>query len=133
MALAVTASLVLLAHPARGRRHLIGIGGGVRGGVLAQVQRGAYALPVAVGRLGVGPPHRRDWRHALGDLAWIGVGFGAVAIAVLAYFAANGALYHWRLATIDYNLHYSNETYEGSGKRGALLLTFPIERARVDP
>jgi hypothetical protein len=38
----------------------------------------------------------------------------------------------WRLATIDYNLRYSNETYEGRFTVLRYLMTFPLERARID-
>src|SRR5690606_36304617 len=42
-------------------------------------------------------------------------------------------LYDLRLATIDYNLQYSNETYRGWTHVLQYLVTFRIERARVDP
>ena len=52
--------------------------------------------------------------------------------AFLAYFAAHGALTDLRLATIDYNLSYSDETYSGA----ASLLTYPFrmlfDRSKVD-
>ncbi len=66
------------------------------------------------------------------ELAWITAGFAIVGILVLSYFAANGALSDLRLATIDYNLLYSNETYEGRFTVLRYLVTFPLERARID-
>ena len=66
------------------------------------------------------------------ELAWIAAGFAIVGTLVLGYFAANGALTDWRLATFDYNLRYSNETYEGRLSVLRYLVTFPFERARID-
>jgi hypothetical protein len=75
----------------------------------------------------------RPWFSLLDDLGWIGLGFGLVTSAAVAYFAAHGALHDLRLATVDYNLGYSNETYEGPVTVLGYVLTFPVERARVDP
>ena len=61
------------------------------------------------------------------------LGFVVVGAAVLAYFAAHGALEDLRLATLDYNLRYSNETYDGIPGLVRYLVTFPIVRARVEP
>jgi hypothetical protein len=133
MALAIITSLVLLAHPARQRRHLIGAGIALALAFWLKYNAAAGVAAVALAGWAWGPYTLRDWRPVSRDLAWIALGFGAVAAGVLAYFAAHGALYDLRLATIDYNVHYSNETYEGAGNALAYLVTFPIERARVDP
>jgi hypothetical protein len=94
----------------------------------------AYAAPVAVA-LAVGHAHdaRRSWRAIAADLGWIAAGAVALSAIVLVYFAEHHALGALRLATIDYNLQYSRETYT-AGARGALsyLLTLPLERARTD-
>ncbi len=132
MALAVTTSLVLLAHPARRRPHLIAAGVALAVAFWLKYNAAAYALPVAVAAWAWSPHPQRDGRDALRDLVWIGLGFGIVAIVVIAYFTVNGALNDLRLATIDYNLRYSNETYESPAHVLLYLLTFPIERARVD-
>jgi hypothetical protein len=133
MALAVTTSLVLLAHPARRRPHLVGAGVALALAFWLKYNAAAYGLAVGLAAWAWSRNTAREWRSGVGDFAWIGLGFGAVAAAVLAYFAANGALYDLRLATIDYNLRYSNETYEGAGALLRYLVAFPIERARVDP
>ena len=50
----------------------------------------------------------------------------------LAYFAAHGALHDLRLATIDYNLRYSDETYASPASILVYPFTLPVDRARVD-
>jgi len=131
MALAVTTGLVLLAHPARRRWHLVAAGVALAAAFWLKYA-GAYVLPVAVGVWAWGRQANRTGRTLLRDLAWAGLGFGIVAIIVIAYFAVNGALTDLRLATIDYNLRYSNETYESPATVLLYLVTLPIERARVD-
>jgi len=131
VALAMTTSLVLLAHPARRRLHLVAAGVALAGAFWLKYG-GAYALPVAAAAWAWGRHTDEDGRRAVSDLAWIGLGFGATVIVVLAYFAANGALTDLRLATIDYNLRYSTATYEGPGSLPLYLLTFPVQRAMVD-
>ncbi|MEO7270896.1 MAG: hypothetical protein ABI211_02710, partial [Vicinamibacterales bacterium] len=71
---------------------------------------------------------RLEWR----DLPWIAGGFALPLAAALAIFGAGGALGDLYAATITYNLRYSGETYAGPFAVGRYLLTFPIERARVD-
>ena len=71
---------------------------------------------------------RRAW---FGDGGWAAAGFVLGAIIVLGYFAAAGALTDLRLATLDYNLAYSQETYT---ERSPFWypLRFPVEQqARV--
>jgi len=132
MALAVTTSLVLLAHPARRRPHLVAAGVALAVAFWLKYNAAAYVLPVGLAAWAWSRDTARHWRPALGDFGWIGLGFGFVAAVVIAYFTVNGALYHLRLATIDYNLRYSNETYEGSATVLRYVFTFPIGRARVD-
>ncbi len=94
----------------------------------------AYAAPVAIA-LAVGHVHdeRRSWRAIAADLGWIAAGALALSVIVLVYFAAHHALGALRLATFDYNLQYSRETYTaGAGGALSYLLTLPLERARVD-
>jgi hypothetical protein len=131
IALAVTISLVLLAHRARRRPHLVAAGIALAGAFWLKYG-GAYALPVAAAVWAWGRATDEDGRRTVADLAWVGLGFGIVAIGVLAYFAAHGALTDLRLATLDYNLRYSTETYDQPVSVPLYLLTFPVQRAMVD-
>lgn len=65
--------------------------------------------------------------------------FGAVVAgtlapiaAMVATFAAGGALGDLYQATIRYNLEYSGETYTGVASVVRYLVTFPINQARID-
>ena len=133
VALAVAASLVLLAHPQRARRHLIGAGVAFAFAFWLKYNAAAYGIVLALAAWAWARDADRSWRPAIRDLSTMAAGFVAVAILVLAYFAANGALQDLRLATIDYNLRYSNETYAGRADALRYLVTFPLERAKVDP
>ena len=131
IALAVTASLVLLTHPERTRRHLAGAGAALAAAFWLKYNAAAYG---AVVLLAAWMWPRADATSArLRDVGWVAIGFAVVTSALLVYFAANGALTELRLATIDYNLRYSNETYGGWRDGLRYLFGFPIERARVDP
>jgi hypothetical protein len=130
MALAVTASLVLLAPMHRRRWHLFAAGLALAVAVWLKYNAAAYGLPVAMATWAWSRDRR--CRAVTADLAWVGMGFAALSLAVLAYFTVHGALHDLRLATVDYNLRYSHETYEGSIHPLWYLLTFPIVRARID-
>jgi len=132
IALAVTASIVLLAHPTRKRRHLIASGLALATAFWLKYNAVAYVLPVAVAASVWSPMPVRDRRHALADLGWIGAGFGTVTAFLLAYFAVNGALHELWLATIEYNLRYSNETYESPASVARYIAGFPVVRAGID-
>jgi hypothetical protein len=72
-----------------------------------------------------------------GRLTWAEVlevagGFAVPVAVMLGIFAAGGALRELYDATITYNVQYSGETYAGPGAAVWYLMTFPIERARVD-
>lgn len=131
MALGVTASLVLLAARNRHRWHLVAAGLAL-GAAFWLKYSAAYALPVIAAACAWRDDGARDVRHTARDLAWVGAGFAIVCVAFLGYFAAHGALMDLRLATIDYNLRYSNETYEGPVSALLYVFTFPIVRARID-
>ncbi len=94
----------------------------------------AYAGPLLIALL-FGHVHDapRPWRAIAVDAGWIAAGAIALSAVVLAYFAGHHALEALKLATIDYNIDYSRETYT-AGARGALtyLVTLPVERARAD-
>ena len=132
IALAVASGLVLVAHPRRRAAHLVAAGVALAFAFWLKYNAAAYALPLALAAWAWGRDATSGWRRALPDLGWMALGFTLVSAAVLGYFAAHGALYDLRLATIDYNLRYSNETYEGSSSVLGYVLTFPFGRARVD-
>ena len=130
IALAITASLVLLAADGR-RPKLVASGVALAVAFWLKYNAATYVLPVAVAAWGWGG--RADVKGtARGRLGWIGLGFALVTTLVLGYFAMTGALHDLRLATIDYNLRYANETYEGPASVLGYVITFPIERARID-
>lgn len=131
VALAVAGSLVIVAGGRRTPLRLAGAGIALGAAFWLKYNAAAYGLPVAVGTWAWNARDRPD-KAVIGDLVWIGVGFAVLAAVVLAYFAVHGALTDWRLATIDYNLQYSNQTYEGPASMIRYVLTFPIERARID-
>ncbi len=128
IALAVAAALVALTSRARKPWHLLMAGVCLGVGCWLKYNAAAFALPVGLAVLLSASDSRRRWT----DLATVGAGAVMVSIAMLAYFAANGALDDLRRATIDYNLQYSGETYAGITGPLSYLFTLPFERARVD-
>jgi len=66
-----------------------------------------------------------------GRFMWVAAGFSTVAAIFLGYFAAHGALQDLWLATITYNVQYSQETYHGAWSALGYL-DFPLKRAHVD-
>lgn len=69
------------------------------------------------------------------DVPVVPVFLGAVAISVpvLVFLFTHDALTDWRIATIDYNLAYSGETYTGGWWGGlAYALMLPLHRMRMD-
>lgn len=132
MALAITAGLVLLASPRRGASHLAGAGVALAAAFWLKYNAAAYALVLAAAAWAWTPSGDASHRRPLRDLCWIAAGYVAVSAAVLGYFAWHGALVELRLATIDYNLAYSNETYDSPIGLPAYVLSMPFERARVD-
>jgi hypothetical protein len=130
MALAVTAALVLVAGAERRPWHFVLAGVSLAGACWLKYNAAAYALPLSLAAWAWTRDAGRG--RAVASVAWIGLGVALVTIAVLGYFAWHGALYDLRLATIDYNLRYSNETYERPTSVVAYLVTLPLARARVD-
>jgi hypothetical protein len=124
VALVVTAAMVILAARTRRSAHIVLAGVCLGLAFWLKYNAGIYALPalaLATARNG----------NVARPAAFLAIGFGAVSVAFLSYFAAHGALTDLGLATVSYNLHYSGETY--AGFRGALdYLTFPIDRAKLD-
>jgi hypothetical protein len=138
---AIIAALVFLAAPGRGRGHLLGAGLLLGFAIWLKYNAAAYLLPLALavrcwpvgGRADFitradfknNPPYVRE-------LAWILVGAAIVSALFLGYSAAHGALTDLRLATIDYNLQYSRETYRDLTHVVSYPVTMLLERARVD-
>ena len=71
-------------------------------------------------------------RPVLIDLVQLALGFCLVPSVLLLVFALGGAVRPLFDATFAYNLQYSGETYAGASDVIRYLITFPIERARVD-
>lgn len=133
MSLAITAGLVLLAgRRAGGRAALLGAGVALSAAFWLKYNAGGYALVLAAAAWAWPPEAERSSRRLLQDVFWIGAGFAGVSAIVLGYFGLHGALLDLRLATIDYNLAYSNETYDSPIGVPVYLLSMPFERARVD-
>lgn len=131
IALAVAGALALLASRARRSWHLIAAGACLAVAVWLKYNALTYGLPAALAAW-AWRPGTRDLRGVTVDILWIGAGFAAVCAGVLAWFATHNALVDLRLATIDYNLLYSNETYAGPFSMLVYPLVFPFERARLD-
>src|SRR5450759_1075342 len=131
MALAVTGGLAMLAVPARRRPHLVAAGIAFAFAFWLKYSA-AYALPVVAAVWAWRRDADQRARETLRELVCVGVGFGIVTAVILGYLTVNGALNDLRLATIDYNLRYSNETYESPAS--ALLYVFTVlpVRARID-
>ncbi|HVH58520.1 MAG TPA: hypothetical protein VM791_19800 [Vicinamibacterales bacterium] len=132
ISLAVTVGVVLLAHPRRRAVHSLAAGTALAVAFWLKYNAAAYALPVVAASWFWSPHDPRDLRSRAADLLRIAIGFATVTVIVLGYFALNGALNELRLATIDYNVRYSQETYHGPGTIVRYLFTFPFERARVE-
>jgi len=133
IAVAVAAALLLLASHRRARVHLLLAGGFLAVAFWLKYNAIAYGLPAAVATLLWRPAagSRSRW-SSVRDIAWVGAGFVSVAILVLGWFWANGALVELRRATIDYNLQYSDGTYSSPLDILTYLVVFPFERARTD-
>jgi len=132
IALAVTAAMALLACRARRRWHLVLAGMALAGAFWLKYNALTYLLPAAAAIWAWPTDKDAGARPIVRELAWIASGFAIVTAGFLAYFAAHGALHDLRLATIDYNLRYSDETYASPASVLVYPFTLPIERARVD-
>lgn len=131
IALAVTSSVALLsASDRRAGQFLLA---GVAFGLAFWLKYNAllYALPVAYAVWGW-RTHDRSGGTAVSAAKWVGLGFLAVAAFFLSYVVLTGAITDFWLATIKYNLNYSEETYAGPVAAFGYLLRLPFERARVD-
>ena len=123
----VTLAVLLLARTRATRGHVLGAGVALGVAFWLKYNALAYALPVFVTMLLWRP--RRFTQEALTLCA----GFVGVSLVVIGFVAAHRAVDAMWLATIDYNLRYSGETYR-SGVGGALayVATMPFAHARID-
>jgi hypothetical protein len=132
IALAVTTTLALLAASQRTRRHLIGAGLCLGAAFWLKYNAVVYVLPMLV-LIGMDDDERvRPARPLITDLIWIAGGFTGVAVLVLGWFAAHGALLDLKIATIDYNLRYARETYQGAASTLIYPFTMVAQRVHVD-
>jgi hypothetical protein len=131
VSLAVAAALVLATTPARRRWHLVVTGVALAAAVWIKYNAVTYALPVALA-IAWRQDSGGDRRFLVRDLAWVAVGGIALSAIPLLYFAISGALHDLWLATVTYNLQYSNETYEAGRHPILYVLTLPFVRARLD-
>ena len=132
IALAATVAVALLAGRARRRWHLVLAGMALADAFWLKYNALTYVIPAAAAIWAWRPDKDAGARPILQELAWIAAGFAIVSAAFLGYFAAHGALHDLRLATIDYNLRYSDETYASPASILIYPFTLPVERARVD-
>jgi hypothetical protein len=126
IALAVTGAFLLLARRSPDDRWSAA-GAGVLFGIafVLKYNAGVY---VAAGLAAAWLWRRFAWRDALHMAA----GFAAPVTVMIGGFGVAGVLRDLFDATIVYNVQYSGETYAGPGAAVRYLVTFPVERARVD-
>jgi hypothetical protein len=92
----------------------------------------AYALPVWMAWRIADGRGRGPGRPGPDDRIAFAAGLAFVAVAGLGYLAIQHALVDWRLATFDYNLQYSGETYGGASGFIRYVIGLPIRQARHD-
>jgi hypothetical protein len=132
VALAVTAALVLLAAPDRRRWHLVLAGVSLAAAVWLKYNAAAYLLPVAIALWAWKRDRNASLSASARELPWLLIGIAIPTVALLTYFALHHALHDLWLATIVYNVRYSNETYDSPASVISYLVTLPIDRGRVD-
>ena len=127
IAVAVTAAFVLILRRAGSRAALRVLAAGALLGVACayKYNAGIYA-GVALAALALAR------RLSVANAARITAGFATPLLLFAMVFAATGTLDDAYDATISYNVRYSGETYSGPAHFLGYLLTFPVERARVD-
>jgi hypothetical protein len=132
IALAVTAAIAMVSPLTRRPWHFVVAGLFLAAAFWLKYNALAYALPIALAVWAWAPADRRTPAALARSLGWIAAGFVLVGAAFLAYFASHGALHDLWLATIAYNLGYSEETYTGATS----VLTYPLRlvywHAKVD-
>ena len=65
-------------------------------------------------------------------LWWSAIGFASPLLAMFSLFALRGALLDLWVVTVQYNLHYSGETFAGPLAFARYLVSMPVQHARVD-
>ncbi len=131
IAAAIAAAIALVARPHRSTWTLLLAGVLLGAACWIKYNALAYALPLVVA-IWIWPRESRSVQARAMDALWIAAGLTLVTAATLIYFAAHGALTDLKLATIDYNVRYSGETYGGFAHAVRYVLMMPLERARVD-
>jgi hypothetical protein len=147
IALAVTSALACRAEGARGARGAEGAGaegaGGPEGAGAADAPRllaaglligAAFALKYNAGLYGVVvlAALALTTGLVLVDIVWVVAGAAVVPGVLFLVFWSGGALNDLYEATIAYNVRYSGETYASRLDMLRYLVTFPVERARLD-
>ncbi len=131
IACAITVALLALSHGHRTRVRLILAGASLALAIWLKYNAVAYALPI-LAAIQWWPASPSPWSSFPRGLRWVALGVLAPSAAVLAYFAVNGALTDLRLATVDYNLRYSEETYATPLSVLVYVVQLPFQRVRVD-
>jgi hypothetical protein len=130
IALAVTAACVLALSRTQRARALAAAGVLLGVAFWIKYNAAAYVLPIVVCLV-----LRRDRAASSALLRRGGIlaaGALGVSVAMLAWIAATGALTDLRLATIEYNLAYSGETYRGPSAFLGYAAMLPLRHARYD-
>ncbi len=121
IALAVTGALVLVASGrTRGRCRLLLAGMAIAVAFWLKYNAITYGLLLVLALWAWMPDERKSPRALVRDLTWAGLGAAAGIAVVLGYIVVNGAFHDFRLATIDYNIRYSQETVRESHQRAAV-------------
>lgn len=132
IALAVTAALVLAAGRGRRAIHWLAAGSLAALAFWLKYNAGIYVIPILAMGMIAGTPDLKVRGSMYKPIPWIAGGFAAVSAIFLSYFAAHGALHDLRLATVDYNLQYSAETYAEGFRSVVDYVMFPIQRAKLE-
>lgn len=126
----VTLALVLLAaRRSYARAMLAGVCLAVA--TLLKYNAALYLLPAAVAArcwIRQDEARTRLWQ----DMAFVGGAWLLTLGAVFWYFAARGALTDLRLATVDYNIDYSSQAYQGILSAPGTLASMLWQRVRTD-
>lgn len=131
IAIFVTSALVLLAARRRTLARAIFAGVCLAVATLLKYNAALYLLPAAVAVYAwteQDDARSRFWR----DMAFVGGGWLVTLGLVLWYFAAHGALNDLKLATFDYNIHYSSQAYQGIFSIPGTLATMLWQHVRTD-
>jgi len=132
IALAIAAALAILAPDPRRSWRLIAAGLMFGLACWIKYNAAAYGLTLLFAVWIWTPVEERRWPGLARSAASLAVGFTIVSATFLLYFALHGALRDLRLATITYNLQYSDETYSGLSSIVTYPFTMLVERGHVD-